>query len=126
LAEYISLDSSLLLGGTLGLGLLTKSTAALSLFAAPFSLSLVRWQKNKERQQLFKLILLSGLSLVIAVTIYNILRLSPLYYLINQRTPDFIFTPKEVLKHPLDPFLGRFQGVGEWLIGYLTFPVFAV
>ncbi len=53
-----------------------------------------------------------------------ILHLSPLYYLIGQRTPNFIFTPKEILSHPFDPFLGRFRDVTAWLWGYLSGPVF--
>lgn len=126
LVERLGLDMSLLLGGTLGIGLLTKSTAALSLFAAPFSLALFKWRKGRNRKELLKFALLSSLSILIALLIYNILRLSPLFYLINQRTPDFIFGPKEILRHPFDPFLGRIIEVGKWLIGYLTFPVFAL
>ena len=123
LAETLSLDKSLMLGWILGGGLLTKSTAGLSLISAPFSLLLVNWKGEGKLLKIVKFGALMALSVAGGLLLYTILRLSPLYYLINQRTPDFIFTPKEVLKHPIDPFIFRFKGVGEWLAGYMTFPV---
>lgn len=124
LSRYIRLDHSLILGWVIGGGLLTKSTVALALIFLPFSLILFDFKRPQIWSRLFKLIVLWIIALGSGFLLYSILRLSPLYYLIAQRTPDFIFTPLEVLKHPYDPFVFRIPEVTRWLGEYLTWPIF--
>lgn len=123
-ARTLRLDYALILGWIIGGGLLTKSTEAIVLLFLPFSLLFFSWKKKRNTGGLVKLVGLWLIALVSGFLLYNILHLSPLYYLIGQRTPDFIFSPKEVLTHPFDPFLGRFRDVTTWLWGYLTGGVF--
>jgi hypothetical protein len=122
--KHPNLKSSLFLGLALGGGMLTKSTAALALFVMPFAAVFFDWGKAKIKSRILELGLFGIIALGVAVLIYYSLKLSPLFYLIAQRTPDFIFTPKEVLIHPLDPLQFRVGEVTNWLKEYLTLPIF--
>ena len=124
LTKKPTLLNAILLGLLLGGGMLTKTTAALSAIWIPAVLLIFDWQKKNNLKRLLKLAGLFLVSGVIAFALYRILKISPLYYLIGQRTPDFIFSPKEVLQHPLDPFAFRIGDVAGWLLEYLTLPVF--
>lgn len=122
--KHANLRNSLFLGLSLGGGLLTKSTAGLSLFFMPLVLALFDWRKSKIKQRLSEVVLFGVIALGLGALIYYLLKLSPLFYLIAQRTPDFIFTPREVLKHPLDPLQFRIVEVISWLKDYLSLPIF--
>ncbi len=121
-----NLKNALILSLVLGGGLLTKSTAAIAIFFLP--LALLCWPSKQKFNwtRILQVTVLSGGAVIVGLVLYSLLRLSPLYYLIGQRTGDFIFTPKEVLTHPLDPFIGRISDVTGWLVEYLTWPIFGL
>lgn len=124
LVRDLKVRNSILLGLILGFGVLTKSTAALAIIFIPFSIIFLKTRGINGGRSYVKLFGLWLLALVIAFSMYRTLKVSPLYYLIAQRTPDFIFTPKEILSHLFDPFLVRFKDVSSWLLGYLTWPIY--
>lgn len=120
------LDLSLLLGVTVGLGLLTKSSASFFLYFLPANLLLFKFSPKKKIKRLSKWLGLSILSIIISQLMYHSLRLSPWFYIIEQKNYSFILTFKEFFDKPFSLFLPNLNGLLEILIGYLTLPVFVV
>lgn len=123
------LDLVMILGFILGGGLLTKSPAILFvllqaillLTAFPDFIS----QKFKTKRN-FVLSILGGwlIAGLIALAMYNILRLGPNFGQIGARNLDYVFSFREVLSHPLNPFLTNYrEKLREWYPILLTWPV---
>lgn len=126
LVRYVRLDIALLLGITVGLGLLTKSSALFFLYLLPFSLLLFNFSKKQKGKRLIIWGLLNLLVIFIAEVMYNSLRLSPWFYIIKQKNYSFIITIGEFLKSPFVLFLPNLNGLFGFLFGYLTLPLVAV
>lgn len=124
--KSLRLDYSLLLGITMGLGLLTKSSAMFYIYLLPASLILFGSAKKEIFKKLLKWGLYSLLSTSIALVIYNSLRLSPAFYIIEQKNYSFIYTFSEILASPFRYFLPNLNGLLGFLISYLTLPVFVL
>jgi len=119
------LDVALLLGMAFGAGLLTKSPAIFFIILVLAILVLFDFCQKRWQVKLAKFFGLYFISLLIGLVIYNILRLSPLFYLIAQRTNDFILTPKEALNDPIHRIIPRFATeIPLWFSQYLTWPIF--
>lgn len=89
------LENSILLGTSVGLTMITKSSGAFFLYLIPFSVLLHKRLK-------LKWILFALLAAVIAEIINNSLRLSPLFYIIARKNLGFIRPLAEIIT---DPFL---------------------
>lgn len=111
------LDVALIYGLTAGVALLAKSSIrlfiALSAFAPIFVLT-----KNKKKffQHSINYYILLGLATFIGLVIYNIQRLSPFFYMIEQKNTTFLLTTSELLQ---DPFQVVFRNIP--LIPYYIF-----
>lgn len=117
------LDVSLILGLVMGLGLLTKSSAYFFIYLLPFSLLLFDFSSSKKLLRLSKWATLVLLSMVISIVIYNSLRLSPWFYIINLKNHVFILSLGEFIKYPFGLFTGNMTGLLGMLTGYLTLPL---
>lgn len=117
LAKKPTLDFGMLSGVFLGFAWLTKSTAMFFVAMTPFSGLLMELPKkpgprsslNKvwltpRRWKVLKWLFFLGMSLFIAVAIYNILRLGPEFQQIALRNKDYVYPLKEVLDHPFFEF----------------------
>lgn len=124
LVTHLRLDLALLLGMTIGFGLLTKSSAFFYLYLLPFSLILLDRRKINKRI-LIKWLGLICISIIISLTIYNSLRLSPWFYIIEQKNHVFITTFSEFIKSPFKMLGGNLRGLFEILYVYLT-PTFSI
>ncbi|KKW11452.1 MAG: hypothetical protein UY49_C0001G0001, partial [Microgenomates group bacterium GW2011_GWC1_49_7] len=67
---------------------------------------------------------LAAVAALISQFMYSVLRLSPLFAMIGQKDTVFIYSFKEWLGHPFNFLLGNLQGLFDWAIGYLSWPVF--
>lgn len=123
LVTRLRLDTALLMGLTVGLGVLTKSSAFFYLALLPFSLLLFDFQEKNKIKRLLSWIGLSSISFVLAEVIYNSLRLSPWFYIIKQKNYSFIMTYGEFMKKPFVTFFPNLHGLTSILITYLTIPV---
>ena len=121
LAKNPRLDLSLLLGGAIGLGLLTKSSAQFAIFLLPMSLLLLT-DKSYKNYKIYKWLTLSFLSVSISLLISLLLRLSPLGYMVKLKEQTFIVSFDEFFADPLSRFWGNLGGLTHWLTGYLTWP----
>lgn len=110
-AKTKRLDTAMITGFALGFMLLTKSPAIFFILLMPFT-----WFLTKEKSNLPKLIILYGVSLLIAYGMYGILRLGPNYHLIAMRNLDYVYPYRHILTDPLNPFKGHSGGIISYFI----------
>jgi hypothetical protein len=126
LVRLVRLDVALLLGLSLGLGMLNKTSGFLSLYMLPGTLILFDWSKKNRMHRLFKWIGLALVAAIVSQLLYSILRLSPLYAMIGQKDTVFIYSFKEWLTHPFNFVQGNIHGLFDWAVSYLTWPVYTL
>lgn len=123
LVRHIRLDIALVFGITLGLGMLNKSSGFLSLYMVPLTLFLFDVKKSGFIRRLGGWILCVLVAVLISQGLYSILRLSPLFGVIAQKNAVFVYPFADWLKHPTNFIIGNIRGMFDWLINYLTWPV---
>lgn len=135
LAKRPSLSTSLLTGLTLGLGLMTKSSANFFLYLMPVSLLLFDVKnKNHLVSRLSKFAAFGFIAALISQIIYNSLRYKlisgslekTLFYMISRKNLEFIRTLPEVIKDPFAHFYSNIHAILSWLITYISPPLFAL
>lgn len=119
LVRRVRLDVALMLGISLGLGMLNKTSGFLSLYLLPGTLIL-------KTQKFFKWLGFAIIAAILSQALYNILRLSPLYAMIGQKDTVFIYSFSEWLTHPFNFLYGNIRGLFDWAINYLTWPIFTL
>ena len=124
LVRRIRLDVALIFGLTLGVGMLNKTSAFLSLYLLPATAILFDWSKKERMRRLVIWIGLCVLAAVLSQGIYSILRLSPFFYIVSQKDTLFVYPFSEWVKHPFSSLAGNLHGEFDWIINYLTIPVF--
>lgn len=124
LARTLRLDVALVLGMVIGAGVLTKTSAFFSIYLLPFSLLLVNFKKGKNLKIIGRWVILSVVVSVLAFIIYNILRLSPFFHIIEEKNALFVYPFGEWLAHPFRFLLGNLTGQFDWVVTYFTIPVF--
>jgi 4-amino-4-deoxy-L-arabinose transferase-like glycosyltransferase len=120
LAKEKRLDLAMITGILLGLGLITKSPALFFALLLPTTLLLFNFQEKSWPIQLTKLVGLWGVVYFFGIAIYSLLRLGPEFHMIAIRNKDYIFSFREVLAHPLNPFWGNLKSAAEWFRILLT------
>src|SRR3990167_8581161 len=120
------LDNALLAGFAIGAAMITKSTGSFFLYLLPFSLVLFDFSKKDWKQKLTRWIGFSALTFVIAQSIYNMLRLSPLFYVIERKNNEFIRPVAAVFKDPFLHFYSNAQSLLGWLISYIGVSLFII
>lgn len=115
LVKYQRLDLAMILGYFLGGGILTKTPAMVNLFLVPATAIAGKWK--------LKLAGLWAVSIGIALSLYNLLRLGPNFSMLSQRNTDYTFSPAFLLSHPLDPFLPHLRDILDWFPALLGWPV---
>lgn len=123
LVRKLRLDAALLLGITVGLGVLTKSSAFFYLYLLPLSLLLFDFRKKFSFSRLAKWIGLACISFIIIQLMYNSLRLSPWFYIIKQKNYTFILTFAEFRHAPFSLFLPNLRWLFQTLVEYITIPI---
>ena len=126
LIKHLRLDLAMILGIIVGLGMLTKSDAEFALILLPFSLVLFPFSDKKRNVLFGKWIVLALVTTVIATAMYNILRLSPFFYIIGQKNDSFIYPFSQWIHQPFMYFSGNLHGLVSWFVGYTTIPFIAL
>jgi len=124
LVRYVRLDIALIFGLTLGVGMLNKTSAFFSLYLLPCTLILFEWKEKKVGKRLLSWIGLVAVSAVLSQLVYSILRLSPYFYIIAQKDTIFVYPFSLWITHPFEFFYGNVKGMFDWLIGYLSWPIY--
>lgn len=124
LVREVRLDLALILGMTLGLGMLNKTSGFISLYLLPGTLLLFDMKKPKLLSRLWQWLVLVGIAAVLSQIFYSILRLSPFFHMISQKDVVFVYPFAEWLRHPFEFLQGNLIGLFDWLRTYLTLPIF--
>lgn len=130
LIKNFRLDLAMITGMTLGAALITKSPALFYAILLPTALLFYPFPPRRNLDKLrhvlnfVKIIALWGVVYVFAFGIYNLLRLGPNFQMIALRNRDYVFSFKEILAHPLDPFKPHLFDLARWLPNLLTWPIF--
>ncbi|MBI3342219.1 glycosyltransferase family 39 protein [Candidatus Curtissbacteria bacterium] len=123
LAKKPRFKTAILTGVSLGLGLITKSSALIYMLLLPMPFILLtspkKYLKNVVRWGFFA----AGAAFLSQV-IYNGLRLSPLFYMINRKNLTFIRPFSDFVKEPFLFFIPNVRSITNWQISYLGYPLF--
>ena len=122
LINSLRLDLSMILGYLLGGAILTKTPGMINLFLLPISI-LGFNRKKGGKYTLVNLLILWGVAIVIALVMYNFLRLGPNFHLLSSRNADYVFSPLELVGRPLDPFIPHFHDISDWFPKLFTWPI---
>ena len=119
------LDLAMILGYLLGGALLTKTPAMVNLLILPLTILGFSFKKM-QKYKLFKLLACWAVAVVIALTMYNLLRLGPEFHMLSSRNADYVFTLGELSGRPLDPFLPHLRDIADWFPKLITWPILGV
>lgn len=105
LAKNRKLETALILGSVGGFFLLAKSSVQIFLMLGIFA-PLLFFQKDWKKlfKNVLNFYLLFGLSLIIALVIYNVQRLSPFFQFVDKKNLTFVMGFDEFLKTPFGVF----------------------
>lgn len=124
LIRYIRLDVSLLLGAVMGSVVLTKTSGFFSMYLLPFSLVLFDLKGKDKRLRFVKWAVLAAVSVGIAYSLYTILRLSPFFYIVDEKNALFVYPLSEWLQRDvIELFTSNMHALVEWFAIYVTVPV---
>lgn len=123
LIRQIRLDIALIFGMTLGFGMLNKTSGFLSLYMVPLTLILFDLRTKDRLKRLGKWMILVGVAATVSLSMYSILRLSPLFHMVGQKDAVFVYPFFEWIRHPTEFFVGNIRGMFDWLVHYLSWPV---
>lgn len=120
--KSLRLDYAMLAGFSLGGALLTKSPGMYFLVMLPLTWIVSSWPKRKKgvkagKKELIHFIKLALLSLstsVIAIVIYNVLRLGENFHLISSRNQDYVYPINQLWESPTHPFVANIKDIFEW------------
>lgn len=98
-------DTAMVTGFLLGGALLTKSPGIYFALLIPFTTILISWKNTfqKNLKEIFKYVLLFLPTYLIALSMYNILRLGPNFQMIALRNKDYVYPLSHFFTSPLDP-----------------------
>ncbi len=121
LVRKLRFDVALILGGILGAGMLTKTSANFSIILLPVTLLLINFKQKKILKKLFVWGIFALVSAGIAEVLYNSLRLSPFFHIIKEKNTIFVYYPFSIpISDNINLFLGNLRGLLTWLFTYLT------
>lgn len=122
LFRYVRLDIALIYGMVAGASVLNKSNGFFNIYLLPFGLLLFNYSSKERIRRLFKLLFFSSIIIVFTYVCYSFLRLSPYFYLIDEKNTIFIYPFKEWIMHPVEFFVSNWKGMFNWFITYFTIP----
>ncbi len=127
LVKTMRFDVALIFGMIAGMGLLAKSSVrvfvGLSLLA-PILIKGIPFQV-KELKKLFSFITLFGISAVLAITIYNVQRLSPFLHFVEEKNKTFVMTFTDWIQNPFAVFFNNLKTVPYYVffeLGWIIVP----
>lgn len=122
LVRKLKLDIAYTLALLIGAGILTKTSNFFSIYLLPFTLILFDFKRKPFINRFFRWFFLVLFSVALAYAIYNVLRLSPLFQMIQTKNAIFVYPFSEWILHPFTFFAGNINGLFSWLTDYLKLP----
>jgi len=126
LMKKLQLKTAVLLGVLGGMAVLNKTSGFFIVYLLPLSLLFIDWTKVKLQNKGIRILLLLGISIVLTYFLYSLLRISPFFYIIDEKNSLFVYPLSEWLKHPFRQLLQNTTGLTSWFITYMTYPLLLV
>ena len=126
MAQTQRLDLALINGGVIGLAIITKSTGIFYLYLLPVSLVLFNFKEKDRNLRLLKWFGFTLVTVFLSQIIYNSLRLSPLFYIIERKNMAFIRSFSQVIANPFLFFYSNINSIVSWVITYIGLPLFLI
>lgn len=130
LVRKLRLDVAMILGFVLGGGVLTKSSGFLAIYLMPFLYFLLDFNKKTFKTSVIRLTVLLVVSVVIANTMYSVLRLSPFFHIIEQKNSIFVYPVSEwvafSMQIKIENLVSNFRGLSDWFVIYFSIPFILV
>lgn len=126
MARDPKLESALLTGTAIGLAKITKSSGNFFQYLLPFSILLFNFRRKNNVQVLVKWFGFVSIAVVLASVIYNSLRVSGYFYIIERKNYEFIRTSQDVINDPFIHFFSNSQALIGWISTYLGIPLFII
>lgn len=124
LVKHVRLDLALIFGLSLGVGMLNKTSAFFSLYLVPGTLLIFDRSRKARLTRFSRWILLVLLAALLSQAVYGILRLSPYFYIVAQKNTIFVYPFREWIQHPFTNLYWNLHGLFDWVISYMTIPLF--
>lgn len=124
LVRTVRLDVALIMGMTLGFGMLNKTSGFLSMYLLPVTVILFDWKQKSRAFRFFRWLLFVGIAVALSQLIYSVLRLSPYFHIIKQKDAVFVYPLRDWIGHPFLFLNGNLRGMFDWMRNYLTLPIF--
>lgn len=116
------LDLAMFLGYTLGGGIITKTPGIFNFVLLPILIFSYSKLSQLRGRKLVNITVLFIVALAIGMVIYNMLRLGPGFLNLSSRNQDYIRSPLELLKNPLDPLIPFSKDFFQDLVSYMGIP----
>jgi len=123
LARSMQLDKAFMLGFVAGAAVLNKTNGFFTIYLLPLALILINYKVKDVKPQLLRFTGLCLLVVVMTYGFYSILRLSPFFYIINEKNSIFFYPVEEWIRHPLSYFPANFSAFMDWLFRYVGLPI---
>lgn len=122
LVRRLRLDTTLLLGMSLGLGLLTKTAALFIALMLPVTGLVGEWPKQWRIKAVVAWFVLMGTAVIMSQVIFNSMRISELFFRIEQKNLEFIIPVSQFIREPFALTWGNLESLLKWQASYLTLP----
>ena len=121
-----SLFLGVLLGIEVGLSNINKSNLFQTIFLSFPTVLLFNFGKTKFPERIVKPLIFIFFAGIISFAIYSLLRVSPFFYIINQKNGVFLYPFSEWLANPFLSFFGNLKALLVWFYNYTTLPLIAL
>jgi 4-amino-4-deoxy-L-arabinose transferase-like glycosyltransferase len=129
LVQTVRLDVAYTLGLSLAGGILTKSSAFFSLYLLPVAFILFDFTNHHYRRRFITLLILFGVAVLLAYSLYSLLQLSPYYERIAWFNGSFVYPKREWLHLDTGFRLALFRDnlfvLSDYFVYYITLPFLA-
>jgi len=123
LTRSMQLDRAFMLGFIAGAAVLNKTNGFFTIYLLPLALILVNFKLKTVRPQLLRFFGLSLIVVIMTYGFYSVLRLSPFFYIINEKNSIFFYPIQEWIRNPLAYFPTNISAFMDWLFRYVGLPV---
>ncbi len=123
LVRRVRLDMALILGMVTGGSVLNKTSGFFNIYLLPLAVLIFDWGKKKRQERILKLLAFLILVVVLTYFYYSVLRLSPFFYIINEKNALFVYPLSQWLKHPFNFFISNMSAIINWFYLYMTWPI---
>lgn len=111
LIRYTRFDLAMVLGFLIGGSILVKTPGYFNLFLLPTTLITFPWSQSHRIKHLLRLFLCWGITILIALIIYNALRVGPGFDNLSSRNQDYLYPWTHIFISPINPLFPHLKDI---------------